>query len=661
MTRSYDLVSVDVWDTILRRSVHPGEVKVHVARWLQLHHHDSLHPAYAGDLRALFRARCEVEGKLAAAGKAAGHDDEYTLAEVHRAWIETVSTAEPSPELLRELDACEMTFERSTITLDPGILAVLEAHPGIPLVIASDFYMDARALEALVRHAGFSLPLRAVYVSADHRLSKRSGRLFEKIQRDLSVAPGRHLHIGDNPRSDVEVPRRLGMSAIHYLHPRSDRERTRSSDRFAWRDQERSALGLLHLAQRNARVPRHLDGIARECFSLGVRHGLPFFAFVYAVLEDVIRKKHDRIHYFTREGVFFQRIHDEIRAHRPFPGPIPSSDLLAVSRVSTFSASLGEPTTDEMMRVWRLYSTQSMGALFTTLGFDLRDYVALLSTHRIDPAKPIQYPWTDERVQRLFADETFLTRMRAAIEARRTPILRYLAEHGLTTSTKRAAVVDIGWRGTIQDNVAELLPQTLFEGYYVGLNRFLNPQPANVLKHGLFCDVNAGQAPHLGLEFPSVVEMLCNSATGSALRYEVDGEVVRAKTESHDAEDRIWHEYTKWFQAGVVELTGRLAEGLRLHHVEANELLVLGRRQLAALIAKPPLILIEAYFGLRHNEGFGLGEFVQKRARFPTSLGALERSGWPQGLLRYFRLGALTPLYNSRVLRLDVDGGVHRA
>jgi FMN phosphatase YigB (HAD superfamily) len=683
--RRFDLVSVDVWDTILRRAVHPDEVKLHVARWLQLHHAEELRPEHARDLRALFAARCEAEGALAREAAARGDDDEYTLDEVQRRWLGAVLREPPSDggaALRGELLAREVAFERRTTSLDPGILAALRPYEGIPLVLASDFYLGADVLEDLVRRAGFHLPLRAIYVSCEHRRSKRSGRLFETIQRDLGVQPARHLHLGDNPTSDVAVPRRLGMTAIYYRHPVADAVRSRNEARFAWREKRVAPVKLVHEAQAKVRIPRDMPGHARACFELGVRHGMPFIAFVHAVIEAALRQKHERIHYFTREGVFFRRIHDALARSAPFPKPVPPSSLLTVSRVSTFAASLGaiaarrpgplRTTTDDLMGVWRLYSTQSMAAMLTTLGEEPRGYADLLARHAIEPTQPIQYPWQDPRVVALFADAEFQRRIGGALQGRRERIVKYLSAHGLGPGTPRAAVVDIGWRGTIQDNLAELLPATTIEGFYVGLHVLLNPQPPNVRKHGVFCDRNvlapgvppedpaARPRPHLAMELPSVVEMLCNSATGSALDYR-EGELgFEPVTERHPAEDAVWFQHIRWFQEGVLALVPHLADGLRTHPLEAHELVAEARRELARLLAAPPPALAGAYFELSHNEGFGLGGFVQKRARIPRSVEDLDRSGWPQGLLRHVGLGVMLRWWNDRILHLDGEGAVHR-
>ena len=677
--RRFDLVSVDVWDTILRRSVHPDEVKFHVARWLQLHHSAELRLELAHDLRALFAARRKAEDELARDAAEHGYDDEYTLDEVQHRWLASV-LREPRADrtaLRAELTACEIEFERTTTTLDPGILDALRPYAGIPIVLASDFYLGARPLLDLVLHAGFDLPLRAVYVSCDHRLSKRSGRLFRKIQADLKVAPSRHLHVGDNATSDVAVPRGLGMGAIYYRNSGSDSRRRQNEIRFGWREKRIAPAKLVHEAQARVCMPRELAGDARECFALGVRHGLPFIAFVLAVMEDALRKKYQRIHYFTREGVFFHRLHDALARHAVFPAPPPQSALLTVSRVSTFAASLGALVTRreapkiitpyDMMAVWRLFSTQSTAAMMATLGEAPKDYATLFARHGIEPNQPVDCPWQDCAIGALFGDPDFQARLAVALDGRRRRLLRYLAANGLGPGVRRAAIVDIGWRGTIQDNIAELLPDTAFEGWYLGLNTLLNPQPKNVTKHGLLCDRNLPTLPaasptpaHVALEFPSVVEMLCNSATGSALDYASTPDNTEPITDHHPGEDGVWFRRVRFFQDGVLALIPHLSDGLRRHVVEAGELLIEARRELARLITSPPAALARAYFELTHNEGFGLGCFVDKRAPFPRSVTDLEDSGWPQGLLRRYRLSVLLPLFNRRVMKLDADGYIHR-
>jgi hypothetical protein len=138
----------------------------------------------------------------------------------------------------------------------------------------------------------------------------------------------------------------------------------------------------------------------------------------------------------------------------------------------------------------------------------------------------------------------------------------------------------------------------------------------------------------------------------------------------------VWHASIRHFQDGVLSMVPVLCERLRVHHLEAADLLAEGRRQLTRLVATAPLPLAQAYFRLKHNESFGLGQFVSKRAAFPAYsflrgitnhhhrhqfVQRIERSGWPQGLLRQRGFQWLVSRYNERVLGLDASGKVNRS
>ncbi|WP_455148201.1 hypothetical protein, partial [Stomatobaculum longum] len=80
---SYQLLSLDIWDTILRRDCHPDAIKVETAAVLLEQHGGELQEAYRNP-RALFRLRQDVERQLGAAKKAQGFDDEYAIQDVFR-------------------------------------------------------------------------------------------------------------------------------------------------------------------------------------------------------------------------------------------------------------------------------------------------------------------------------------------------------------------------------------------------------------------------------------------------------------------------------------------------------------------------------------------------------------------------------------------------
>ena len=152
------------------------------------------------------------------------------------------------------------------------------------------------------------------------------------------------------------------------------------------------------------------EGLTKEqakYYFLGSRYALIFLPFVMCAIERGIQGGHDTLWYFTREGEFFAKIHRAIVSSNYLSGDIPEARMLEVSRIATFAPSLRELSIKEIMRLWTLYSTQSIGALLRTLGVDAGKLAAILDQHFIDLSVPIRYPWKDDRIVSLFEDSFF--------------------------------------------------------------------------------------------------------------------------------------------------------------------------------------------------------------------------------------------------------------
>lgn len=61
---------------------------------------------------------------------------------------------------------------------------------------------------------------------------------------------------------------------------------------------------------------------------------------------------------------------------------------------------------------------------------------------------------------------------------------KYLNSIGITSRTGKVVIVDVGWKGTMQDMLHTILPNTLFLGYYIGTTEFALVEN-NSIKKGL--------------------------------------------------------------------------------------------------------------------------------------------------------------------------------
>ncbi|MBP3899222.1 hypothetical protein J6D24_00220 [Candidatus Saccharibacteria bacterium] len=363
---------------------------------------------------------------------------------------------------------------------------------------------------------------------------------------------------------------------------------------------------------------------------VGQGYATTFYNFAKWIKERCQKEKIKKVYFFTREGEFFKELFDLVN-----DGDI-KADVLEVSRLATLCPSIRAVTTDECMRFWNQYSTQSMRAFCTTMALEASELAPLFSKYHISLSEEIIYPWQDSRIKALFNDQEFVSYVESQISKKQKTILEYFAAHGLKNTKEKIAIVDIGWRGTIQDNVCYLLDKTHIIGYYFGLENFLNVQPENSEKYGF---INRFKGCQKIINKVTPLEMICNSPNGSTVGYTSDPEV-SAIRKNDPKEDQSFYSCTKYIQQGIIQ------EISTNHSIPTDDLAVFNN--VVDLVFEPNKYIAKTYFKLKHNEEFGTGDFALQKRSFHYEwalMGVISgkhramfiqnilNSSWPQGLL----------------------------
>jgi hypothetical protein len=380
----------------------------------------------------------------------------------------------------------------------------------------------------------------------------------------------------------------------------------------------------------------------KSLYSDGARFAPVVYAWLrWAVSGAALQGLHD-IYYLSREGEFLAVVHERLRAAGAVP-PHVRAHVLEVSRLSMFAASIRSLTSAELMRLWSLCGSQTLGAMLRSLTLDSVEYTRHVGRHGLTLTERIDRPWEHPRIDALLADPEF-----RALGERRFAVLRqqlgaYIASRGLIDSTAAAAVVDVGWRGTIQDNLALAFPQICFRGYYLGLRSFLNPQPANAQKHAFVADENQPVAPLSVLDYVAPYEMVLSRGSGAVTGY-VGNEPPRAIRRLDGREQACHARHIHHFQRGILETLPLV----HARHKESptSQLKAESLEACRRLVFRPSPSLGRAFLDLVHNDTFGVGTAVSMGRVFPTALVLrallhaegrhqldrwLDQTGWPSG------------------------------
>lgn len=93
-------------------------------------------------------------------------------------------------------------------------LYTLAMDMGKNVVLTSDMYLSKDTIYKILEKNGYKYNYK-LYLSSEIKLSKSRGELFKYVLEDLNIENSEILHIGDNYRSDVEMPRKLKIKSMH--------------------------------------------------------------------------------------------------------------------------------------------------------------------------------------------------------------------------------------------------------------------------------------------------------------------------------------------------------------------------------------------------------------------------------------------------------------
>jgi len=596
------IITLDIWDTALRRRHHPDATKDAVSRHILLQHSGNIHPNLR-TIAALTKLRQSCEHSIGSETASKGFDDEYEIRDVFRRLLKQALITQPldaDPEV-EKIVQYEIQHECLITYPDPEIRSFLSRYPNAKIFGVSDFYMKWSDLAIIIKKNGLDDLIADGITSAEISLNKRSGKIFSQIAPHTLGSPW--IHVGDNPISDVEIPSALGAQAIHY-QPEIEHA-ARLLKESIYRSGRKQQINQLQNQALAGTSPNAL-------FLAGRASALPLSGYLLHIYETTITQGAQSVWFFTREGLFIKEAFERLFTSA-LPLVTPPAHLVKVSRIATFCASLKECSISELMRLWTQYSRQSIKAMLVSCNIEqTSDILDIVKSHGIDAHETITYPWQNQRVIRLFDDPAFKAIFNAKIQESRDLLREYLAPFIPNQPNSKVVIVDIGWRGTIQDNIARIFPETQFIGCYFGLNTFLNAQEGNTIKMPYGPNINLASQDFDLLKFVSPLEMLFNNPHGSTQRYVRKPVGVVPITTQDPEEDRVYYAHIEHFQQGILAGITNIGPSLHGSGTSADYLRQTFLDWWRNVIERPDRDIAKAFLELNHNETFGVGEFVRK-------------------------------------------------
>lgn len=458
-----DLVSFDVFDTLVTRPL----LRANAVFELVGERAIALLSSYRSTIEAAggFRILREQAGKAAMELAHQRAREEYELLAAYE-WL-CAQIAAPST-LASQLMKLE---EETELALHAPRAAGRElfelAHRlNKRVVLISDMYLTPHAVGAILTRCGYR-EQAALYVSSEHGVLKRTGKLYERIA-ELEGRPKRWVHVGDNRLADVRAPTALGIRSFHLANA-SDKYLQQRSPELRPREQLGNTLGssLLHgvISRRLYDSPKparsRYDGSA---YRLGYEGGGPLLlAFTQWVLDKARRDGLTDVCFLARDGFVPKQLYELLTAEDP---NAPRAHYVYASRRALSVAALRSEA-DIVASLQRMSKASvehvlrhRFGVVPERLLAGTLEQAGLTLEQRVDLSKANERRKLE---QLLRANAPVIL---AQAESERADMLAYLESLGVHERERRIAVVDIGHNASLQVALSRLLGRDDLAGYY---------------------------------------------------------------------------------------------------------------------------------------------------------------------------------------------------
>ncbi|MHB1533665.1 MAG: HAD family hydrolase [Acidimicrobiales bacterium] len=607
------LLCLDVFDTLLwRRVPRPSDAFVLLARRLA----DKGYLSTWHTPVSFRRLRMAAELRAREDALRRHHGTEVSLREIWAFLAPSVLDG-VDPEVAVDVEV-NLEHEITIADLDVADLARSAWEQGVRVALVSNTYFSAQQLAVIIDRPELeTLRLASIYASSDHGVHKANG-LWPVVVGDAGVAPGRILHIGDDPQSDVAVPASLGVRTLHlpYLDAGLAGVMEREGSQVAadaalseiFVDEHDGDSGLTGLRAKT--VARAALSSRDDDLAVSWRYGAAVCGPVLAGFADWVHRRLEEQRVSTgwclmREGELLAEMVNRVEMVRS--SGITARPLWA-SRYLTARAALQRGDIHELraaLMVRRIRPT--VGEFLTNLGLSLAE---VPEARGVVSKRMEQQDFVEDLLGTLTGTDQLRSRIVAEAAAARQRLLRYLRSE--VGEPDVLALVDLGWAATIQGHLASVLASAGWPTRTIGLYLATNRGTVNRALDGLhiegFLTQNGepGRALDQISRSPEVIEQLCLAPTGSILDFDAEGQPILDDTavDPVQAVSKLTAQQgVRDFQTEWLRYERRASGWRRPTGSERPNLLEI----LRASIIKPTGEEARVFGGWTHEDNFGAG------------------------------------------------------
>ena len=429
------IVAFDFFDTVVHRNCHPEQTLYQWAKEMALELNFDVSPAI------LYQIRKSVENNKELGTEEMCYTD--LLSGIYDKIKDKIKILSKE-EFIHRAKTLELKIELQHIYLDSEIQEVLKRlkSDSKQIILVSDFYTDKELIETVLKKFEILDYFSSIYISSEKACRKSTGNLYKLILKELGLKPIEITMIGDNYKSDYEVPRSLGLNAIYrqYIDKNTtvaEKELVRLYNQILFSNSKKAPFNIF---------------LADIVFFISKLH------------KKMIQDDVQIALFCSREGQLLKRLFDIYQDTFFGKNQKICTEYFYVSRRSTLYSSFTSLEDEEFEMIFRQYKKITLQNFLLNLNFSDNEIILICQDLKEKPTYVLTVD--DHLLEKLKKHPQFITKFNK--EKKDSQLLRDYIER-LTKNQNEVYLVDVGWKGTIQDSIKKALPDKRIVGYYLGL------------------------------------------------------------------------------------------------------------------------------------------------------------------------------------------------
>ena len=329
---------------------------------------------------------------------------------------------------------------------------------GYSLYCVTDFYLSREHILELLKLHGLYGLFDDVFVSSSLEASKENnGDLFDRILDILNLNAKEVLMFGDNKRSDIINASKKGIKGLQI----ANRHR-----------KLRSKLNLFGNDKADyVKVNRELEErSSRSSYAYG-EYIILFHIFMERLYKEAKIKRIKNLFFISREGYFLKRLFDYYQSTVQLdPKDSIKTHYFKASRQSAMQVASRELNIETFEHLKRQDSEISVANFLRSFLFPDRLIEKISVEINVEKDEMIPDFYSSEVFEKLKKTESFITQYETNRRNQKIAFQKYIDSFNIDFHTEGMTVVDVGWRGTMQECIHTFFEEEVnVNGYYLGL------------------------------------------------------------------------------------------------------------------------------------------------------------------------------------------------